>query len=75
MKPLGESKSDYEIVCLIADKFGLLEEYTGGKTIEEWIKLRFENTVPDATTYEEFKEKGYAVIPTDPGVGERSRPA
>ena len=30
IEPLGESKSDYEIVCLIAEKLGLLKEYTEG---------------------------------------------
>ena len=28
IEPLGESFSDYEIVCKLADKLGLLEEYT-----------------------------------------------
>ena len=55
---MGESRSDYEIVCMIAEKLGLLEEYTGGKTVEEWIKLSFENSgIQDMITYEEFKEK------------------
>jgi trimethylamine-N-oxide reductase (cytochrome c) len=65
--PLGESKSDYEIVCMIAEKLGLLEQYTGGRTVEEWIKLSFENSgIQDRITYEEFRRKGYFVIPTDP---------
>ena len=67
IEPVGESRSDYEIVCVIAEKLGLLEEYTGGKTVEEWIKLSFENSgIQDRITYEEFKRKGYFVIPTDP---------
>jgi anaerobic selenocysteine-containing dehydrogenase len=67
IEPVGESKSDYEIVCLIAEKLSLLEKYTGGKSIEEWVKLCFDNSgVEDMITYEEFKEKGYFVIPTDP---------
>lgn len=67
IEPVGESKSDYEIVCMIAEKFGLLEEYTGGKNVDEWIRHGFENSgVQDLTTYEEFEEKGYFVIPTDP---------
>ena len=28
IEPLGESFSDYEIVCMLADRLGLLEEYT-----------------------------------------------
>ncbi|MBN2063124.1 MAG: molybdopterin-dependent oxidoreductase [Deltaproteobacteria bacterium] len=67
IEPLGESRSDYEIVCMIAEKLGLLEAYTGGKTVEEMIKITFDNSgIPDIVTYEEFDEKGYYVIPTDP---------
>ena len=67
IEPVGESRSDYEIVCVIAEKLGLLEKYTGGKTVEEWIKLIFENSgIQDRITYEEFKRKGYFVIPPDP---------
>ena len=65
--PVGESRSDYEIVCMIAEKLGLLEKYTGGKTVEELIKISFDNSgVQDMITYEEFEEKGYFPIPTDP---------
>ena len=67
--PIGESKSDYEVVIAVAEKLGLLEEYTGGKSIEEWIKFGFdESGVPAAglMTWEELCEKDYYVIPTDP---------
>ena len=67
VEPLGESKSDYEIVCLIAEKLGLLEEYTEGKSIQEWIRYGFETSgVQDYISYEEFRAKGYYVVPTDP---------
>lgn len=65
--PIGESKSDYEIACLVAEKLGVLEDYTEGKTIEEWMKTGFETSgVQNMITYEELEEKGYWVIPTDP---------
>ena len=77
IEPVGESMSDYEIVCKIAEKMGLLEKYTGGKTADEWVKLSFENSgVQDMITYEEFDENEYFVIPTEedwekhtPGLG------
>jgi molybdopterin guanine dinucleotide-containing S/N-oxide reductase-like protein len=63
----GESKSDYEIVCMIAEKLGLLKEYTEGKTVEEWIKTGFDHSnVQNMITFEEFKDKGHYVVPTDP---------
>jgi len=67
VESIGESKSDYELVCMIAERFGLLEEYTDGKSIEEWIKIGYETSgVQDMVSWEELKEKGYYVIPTDP---------
>jgi trimethylamine-N-oxide reductase (cytochrome c) len=67
IEPLGESKSDYEVVCAIADRFGLLEDFTGGRSVEESIKAGFENSgVQHLTTYKEFKDKGYYIVPTDP---------
>jgi len=67
IEPVGESKSDYEIVCMVAEKLGLLDLYTEGRTVEDWIRYAFETSgVPDFISYDEFKEKGYFVIPTDP---------
>ena len=66
IEPVGEAKSDYEIVCLIAEKFGLLKEYAGGENIEEMVRTGFENSgVQDMISYEEFAEKGYFVVPAD----------
>jgi trimethylamine-N-oxide reductase (cytochrome c) len=67
VEPLGESKSDYEIVCMIAEKLGVLEEYTEGRSVEEWIKYGFETCgVKDYISYEDFAKKGYYCTPTDP---------
>jgi len=67
IEPVGESKSDYEIVCMIAAKLGLLGKYAGGKSVEEWRKLSFEHSgMPKLISYEEFEDKGYFVLPTDP---------
>ena len=69
IEPIGESKSDYEIVCLIAEKLGLLQEYTEGKSVEEWIKYGFDTCgVPERglLRWKEFKEKKYYVVPSDP---------
>ena len=44
IEPLGESFSDYEIVCKIAERLGLFEEYTGGKTVPELIRSGYEKS-------------------------------
>ena len=67
IEPLGESKSDYEIACMIAGRLGLLEQYTEGKTTEEWIKFGFETAnISGHISYEKWEENGYFIFPTDP---------
>ena len=68
IEPLGESFSDYEIVCMLADRLGLLEEYTHGKTIPDLIKYGYETSrCADLISWEDLNEKGYLVIPTADG--------
>jgi molybdopterin guanine dinucleotide-containing S/N-oxide reductase-like protein len=67
IEPLGESMSDYEITCKIAERFGLLEQYTQGKSPEDFMKEGFEASgVAAEITWEDLKKKKYYVIPTDP---------
>jgi trimethylamine-N-oxide reductase (cytochrome c) len=67
VEPIGESRSDYEIVCLIAEKLGLRKEYTEGKSVEAWIRYGFETSgVQNHISFEELKEKGYYVTPAHP---------
>jgi trimethylamine-N-oxide reductase (cytochrome c) len=63
--PIGESKSDYEVVLEVAKKMGKYGEVTGGKTVEEWIKYTFDAlNISDKISWEEFQERGYYVYPT-----------
>lgn len=65
IEPVGESKSDYEAVCEVAKKMGLYEEYTKGKSVEEWIEYGYQNSgAQDLVSWEELREKDYFVIPT-----------
>jgi trimethylamine-N-oxide reductase (cytochrome c) len=65
IEPLGESRSDYEIVLAIADKLGMTEQVTKGKTVEDLEKEIFECMHVDRyMTWEEFAEKKYCVFPT-----------
>ncbi len=41
IEPLCESKSDYEIFSQLADRLGLEEEFTEGKTEMDWVKALF----------------------------------
>jgi trimethylamine-N-oxide reductase (cytochrome c) len=64
IEPVGESKSDFEIFSLVADKLGLGEVYTEGKTEADWIKRVYDRSdLPKVMSYEEFKKRGYYVVP------------
>jgi molybdopterin guanine dinucleotide-containing S/N-oxide reductase-like protein len=65
--PKGESKTDYEVVCMIAERLGLLKEYTRGRSVDDWIKFAYDYSgITDKISLEELKEKKYYVVPTDP---------
>jgi molybdopterin guanine dinucleotide-containing S/N-oxide reductase-like protein len=67
IEPLGESKSDFEAVGEVAKKVGIFDKFIENKNDSEWIKLGFDTCgIKDKISWEEFKEKGYYVIPTAP---------
>jgi trimethylamine-N-oxide reductase (cytochrome c) len=64
IEPLYESKSDYQILSDLAEKLGLKEAFTEGKTAEDWIEKSFHaSSLPKYISFEEFKKKGYFVVP------------
>ncbi len=64
IEPLYESKSDYWIFTQLAERLGVKEEYTEGNTEEDWIeKMFYASDLPKFISFEEFKEKGYYVVP------------
>ncbi|MEM2465551.1 MAG: molybdopterin-dependent oxidoreductase [Candidatus Bathyarchaeia archaeon] len=76
IEPIGESKSDREIILMIAKKLeekypeefkGLYEKLTEGKTTEDAIREAFEiSGAAQYISFEELKERGYWLVPTDP---------
>ncbi|NTU89193.1 MAG: molybdopterin-dependent oxidoreductase, partial [Actinobacteria bacterium] len=70
IEPVGESKSDYEIACEVAKRFG--DEYyqamTSGKTNEDFIRDAFESSgIQGYLSYEDFRKNDYFVVPTAKG--------
>ena len=64
VEPEGESKADYDIFVELAERLGVKEEFTEGNTFEEWIRKMFDySDLPDYISFEDFKEKGYFVVP------------
>ncbi|MFH1123840.1 MAG: molybdopterin-dependent oxidoreductase, partial [Pseudomonadota bacterium] len=64
IEPLYESKPDYQIFTELAEKLGFKEAYTEGNTEEDWIEKMFHaSSLPKYISFEEFKKKGYFVVP------------
>jgi molybdopterin guanine dinucleotide-containing S/N-oxide reductase-like protein len=64
--PIGESKSDYEIVLEIAKKLGKYDEITQGKSTGEWIKHCFDTMgMQELIDWNKFNDKEYFLFPTD----------
>ena len=73
IEPLGESKSDYNIFSLLAERLGFGDEYTEGRDEEAWCKRFWEfSDLSKRIGWEEFKERGY-YIPGIPEDWERRR--
>jgi trimethylamine-N-oxide reductase (cytochrome c) len=64
MQPLGESKTDLEVVLEIAKKLGMHDKIAGGKSFEELMKTTYTNLGLDAfMDWEQFREKKYFTFP------------
>ena len=62
--PIGESKSDFEIVGEIARKLGKYEKVTEGLSIEDLEKSIYESTgMNKFISWDEFRVKSYFVVP------------
>jgi trimethylamine-N-oxide reductase (cytochrome c) len=67
IESLGESFSDYEVVCKIAEKMGLLDKVTEGKSVDEWIRFAYDNSgAADLLSFEDFEKDECFMVPTDP---------
>jgi len=64
IEPLYESKSDYQIFTLLASRLGIKEDFTDGKSEEDWVKGFFRiSDIPKYISWEEFEKKGYFIVP------------
>ena len=64
IEPVGESKSDFEVIVEVAKKLGMEQEVTEGYSVDELIKATYEGMNFDKIiSWEEFQEKDYIVLP------------
>jgi anaerobic selenocysteine-containing dehydrogenase len=67
IEPVGESKSDYDIFAMIAEKLGIGLMFSEGKTDLQWVEQYYNATdMPKHMTFAEFFKKGYFIVPDNP---------
>jgi len=72
IEPLHDTKPIYEMCTEIAKRLGVEEEFTEGKTQEDWVRQAVEESredVPDLPSFEELREIGLWRDPNPPDVG------
>jgi anaerobic selenocysteine-containing dehydrogenase len=75
IEPRGESKPDYQIFALLAERLGIKEQFTEGHPDEmSWIKRMYDvSDLPKVISWEKFQAKGYYIIP--PKMDKKPTPA
>jgi len=59
IEPPGEAKPDYDILVELATELGFGEEFSEGKTTEEWIRSQWEaGPYAERMSYDEWKKEG-----------------
>jgi molybdopterin guanine dinucleotide-containing S/N-oxide reductase-like protein len=65
VQPVGESKSDYEVVLEVARKLGFGDQFSQNMTTRDLQKQVFDDMeIENLISWEDFLEKKYVVFPT-----------
>lgn len=62
LAPIGGARNDYEIFAGLADRLGVGEAFSEGRTADQWVRYLYEKLrkrEPGAPTFEEFWEAGF----------------
>lgn len=60
--PVGGARDDYEIFSGLADRLGVRESFSEGRTGQQWVRHLYEKLrrrEPDCPSFEEFWRKGF----------------
>jgi biotin/methionine sulfoxide reductase len=74
IEPVGEARSDFEILSAVAERLGVAAEYTEGRSELEWLRHMYETARAEALAqelelpdFDSFWERGYIEIPAPDG--------
>ena len=68
VEPAGESMSDYQVALAVAEKLGVADQVSGGKTFDEWKENAYniQKNATELLSWNELKERKYFMPPVDP---------
>lgn len=61
IKPSFECRSIYDMLTALSEKMGIKDEFTEGRTQEEWLRHIYEQSrakLPELPTFEDFRKQG-----------------
>lgn len=71
-EPVGEARDDHDVFCGLAEQVGTLDQFTGGKSKDEWLqhlwqgaKLVAANNGFELPAFADFKESGLFECPNN----------
>jgi biotin/methionine sulfoxide reductase len=74
--PYGEARDDYDIFAGLAERLGIAEQFTEGRSARQWLQYLYEQTRRvlsargvDAPDFDRFWEEGELILPTLPWDG------
>ena len=71
-EPSFENRSSYDVMADIADRFGKKEEFTEGRTHDEWIQFLYETGASadsNMPSWAEIKKQGIHKVALPPAIG------
>lgn len=75
-EPAFEARTSYEVHAEIAEKLGVKEKFTEGRTEAEWIEFLYKSTREkmkddsiDMPTWEQINEQGFFKVEVPPAIG------
>lgn len=72
IEPLYDSMPVYEQLTGIAEKLGVKDKFTEGRTQEDWVRWIYDESrknIPDLPPFEQFREQGIFRKKLDPVIG------
>jgi biotin/methionine sulfoxide reductase len=71
MPAYAEARDDYDIFCALAERLGIVERFTEGRSARQWLRHLYEPTRrallergTEALDFDEFWQRGELVLPT-----------